>query len=260
MPNDERRIDVKLGGPAVRNGRVPVKLLTKTLDNVQQALVQIGKATIQRDPAQRGPTPDVVQRQCELFLVETKPGSLNAVLELPPQEGLLFPEADVGLTSLGDLRDILDGVVADDPQRVERALPDPEYRKRIVSLVTGMMPSTGADYELQMKIGAAPAPLSLVRPEKARIRAFMATPEPVEPPPTQEAMIDARCRARLTEEGTLENIIEVYDFDVVDAERVWSYRPDEVEWQGRKFRLRHQLACGIDLEEGLWVVNYEPVG
>ena len=259
MGNSERRIFVKLGGPATKAGRVSVGLLTKTLGNIQQTLFQIGKFELEKDPSKRSPATEI-QRACELFLVEAKPGSLEATLELPSREATLFPMRDLGKVALGHLNEVIEGITSDSPQQLKRTLPNPRYRKRVVEILSGVMPPEGADYNLQIRVGPVATPTILTRPPRDRLKELVGVVEEPTPELAHEATIQARCRAKVTEEGELEDILEVLDFDLIDIEDLRPYRPDEIVWGERIFFLHGQIACGIEIEEGLWIIEYEPLG
>lgn len=55
-------MEIKLQGQAVREGRVSVRLLTRTLSSVQNTVYQLGSLRLKRDPAARGRLPEAVER------------------------------------------------------------------------------------------------------------------------------------------------------------------------------------------------------
>src|SRR3989304_5792611 len=85
-----RKIEVTLAGDAVHDGRVSVSVFAKTLQSIQEIVFQITGARLK--PDMKGPSPAVIKEKCELFLVRTEPGSINAVLELPEKQPTLFPD------------------------------------------------------------------------------------------------------------------------------------------------------------------------
>ena len=147
MTDKEREITFTLSGQAVYESKVSVALFTKTLQAIQQGLVQIGKAKIEHEISRPGPSPSIVRTQCELFLIRTEPGTLSATLELPPQEDPLFPEfkKDIGQEALNDMRVVVDSIINNNPQELRIAIPDSEYRYRILTTVSQALPRKGAD-------------------------------------------------------------------------------------------------------------------
>lgn len=265
MSDPRRQITVTLSGQAVRDGRVSVGLLTKTLQSMQQALFQIGKAKVEREASRRGPAPTLVQRQCELFFTGTRVGSLTATLELPPPESSLFPEfqQDVGEEALRDLRVVIEGIAADNPEPIRGAIPDARHRSRVVSTVSSVLPRQGADYNLAVQVGDFPCFPQVLRPPRERLRALIGLAEVTEAElPPEEVLIDAVCRARLRQDMELSprDITAVIEYERIEAPDLRPYRLVQVEWGSRRLELRHEIACSVSREGDLYVLEYEPLG
>ena len=265
MGEAKRQITITLSGPAVRNGKVSVGLLAKSLQAFQQALLQIGKEKVDHDASRRGPPPTLVQRQCELFFAEARPGSLETTLELPSPEASLFPEwgQDIGEEALQDLRAVVDSVVHDDPERIRQAIPDSRYRYRVLNTVSAALPREGADYNLSLRVGDSPAFSQVLRPPRERLRALAEVSEVTEEEvPPEEVLVDAVCRAKVRPEAELRprDITAVIQWEPIEAPDLRPYRPMEVSWGGRRLVLRHEIACGVSREDDLHIVEYEPLG
>jgi hypothetical protein len=264
MSDPRRQITLTLSGQAVRDGKVSVRLLSRKLEATQQALWQIGRAKIENDPSRRGPPPTLVQRQCELFFSGARPGSLAATLELPPPEASLFPgfAEDVGEEALQDLRAVIKGVIADDAGEVGRVIPNTLYRKRVLTTISILLPPQGSDYDLTLQVGEEPPFSGIVRPTHERLRALSAIPEAIDvelPPEETWVQVVARARVRPDAELRPRDIVDVVEWEQIEAPELRPYRASELSWGGRRIRLRHEIACGVSQEDGLYVIEYEPL-
>lgn len=260
--NSKRILQISLSGEAVLDGRVSVSLFTNTLRAVQDVVIQVAKSRLQKDPAKTGPTPSVIRRECELFLVRTESGSLHAYLELPEKEATLFPHLpDFGESVLEDTKNILDSIGDANEKKLHSIIPNAAYRARIVSNVARIAPAEDSDYRLQYRTPDQP-PRALVRPPKdvaARLVALPSVHPEKEKPAARRTFVEAKGLAEVSE-GNITKWIETYDMVELelDFERAW--RPREINVERRLFRLTHPIACAIEKQEGLFVSEYEPLG
>jgi len=260
MADSRRRLQIRLTGEGVRQGRVPVQLFARKLQCLQESILQIalGKQSRERDISRGGRRPAFLERQCELFLVETVPGSFLARLELAPPEPTLFEGIpDLGEAALADLRRTLGAIEAQDAGVLESVLPDPSLRRIVLRTVANVLHAKGDDYAVELAIGDTPPIAGLVRPGR-ELLSQLAGPAPVSAKPSREiqlALIHARCLARFDEAGK-PAIQEIIDWDFVDSH---PYRPAQVGWGERRFVLQHELACAVTVEGNAWTVIYEPL-
>ena len=260
--NSKRTLEIVLSGEAVLDGRVSVSLFTNTLRAVQDVVIQVAKSRLQKDPAKRGPSPSVIRRECELFLVRTEPSSLHAYLELPEKEATLFPDLpDFGESVFEDTKNMLDSIGDGDERKLHSIIPNAAYRARIVNNVARIAPCEDSDYHLEYKTPNQP-PRALVRPPKAvaaRLVALPSMPPEKEEPTGRRRFVEAKGLAEICE-GNITKWIETYDMVELelDFERAW--RPREIKAERRLFRLTHPIACAIEKQERLFVSEYEPLG
>ncbi len=262
MNNSRRRLEIVLSGSAVVDGRVSVVLFTKTIQSVQETLIQLAKSRSQEDPAKKGPIPSSILRECELFLVKVKPGSgLHALMELPEKQPSLFPNIpDFAESALEDTKNSLIAIANQDSEKLRKVIPNPIYRHRVVNKVAKIAPGIDSDYHLEVRTQNEP-PIVLVRPSKEAIIRLEALP------PTQEkklgprrTLVDARGLAEI-DKGNITKWIETYDMAELEFDFEHAWRPHEIKAKGKLFILAHPIACVIVEEhKELLVSEFEPLG
>ncbi|MDZ4164387.1 MAG: hypothetical protein U1C55_04600 [Smithellaceae bacterium] len=244
-----RKIEVTLAGDAVRNGRVSVSLFAKTLQSVQEIVFQIAGARLKRE--MRGPVPAIIKAKCELFLIKTEHGSLNAVLELPGKEATLFPdEADFSEDIIEDTQQAIDAFLDVDTVKLEQILPHPSLRRRVISRICTIAPADGSDYSLSFRFNGGPQKM-LVRPPSGVIKKLEALPDTFEKiaEPTIK-FVEAKGMAQM-EHGDIKKWVETHEVSELnlDPEHVW--RPQKIKAKGNTFHLVHPIACVIEKQDDL---------
>lgn len=255
----DRSIVVKLEGEAIKDGRVSVRLLTKTLGNLQATVFQLANARLERDPATRGRPPQRIERECELFLVDIQRSSITATLELPPKEASLFEDLpDFGSQLLTDVRDVAESLVTGNQQLLKKTVPEPAYRKRVVQNMVQVIPAESADYRLSLGFGSS-SPQRVVRPERGAVPELADIPDQRELYP-EEVLVDAKCIVRLSEDGAMNRLVSVVDYEVIEEQDLRPFRPQTLRWKDQEFILSHEIACSVTKEDHLVVLEYEPLG
>lgn len=260
MSGADRSIRVTLEGEAVSDGRVSVRLLTKTLQAIQDVALQLGKARLARDPSTRGRAPAIVERECELFLTEATPGSLHATLQLPNQEASLFPAlVQFSEAVLTDVKDVVEGIADDRPEMLQKVVPDYYFRERIIKILAGCSPSADSDYRLSIGIGAQQRAVPIVRPDAARLSRLVGTaPAPTKQGKQKEAVFEGTFLATLKDDGSPLKVLSVINYEPVE-EDTRPFRTAEIVHEGRCFKLRHEIACRVGKQDHLLVLEYEPL-
>ncbi|MHB0886088.1 MAG: hypothetical protein ACYC6V_10330 [Bacillota bacterium] len=253
----DRSIVVKLVGEAIKDGRVSVRLLTKTLGNLQATVFQLANARLERDPSTRGRPPQRIERECELFLADIQSGSITATLELPPREASLFEDLpDFGSQLLSDVKDVAESLATGDRKLLNETVPQPSYRRRVVQNMLQVIPAESADYRLSLGFGGAP-PKKVARPDGGAVAelADVAEPRPLYP---EEVLVDAKCIVKLSEEGA--KLVSMLDYEVIEEQDLRPFRPVTLRWKNQEYVLNHEIACSVTKEDHLVVVEYEPLG
>jgi hypothetical protein len=101
------RLEIKVEGPKVGQARLSAGDFAEIVRRTQQALKRIGQVLYGQQSNVQGRKPKDIEQQCELFMVEWRPGSAIAALELaaPPAQQNLF-----GFVGEESLKAFLDGM------------------------------------------------------------------------------------------------------------------------------------------------------
>jgi len=260
MATTRRQIRLRLEGDELKGGRVSVQRLSKTLRGFQEALLHIAMSRIVPDKHRPRTSISSVKQQCELFLAHANLGSFDATLELPARAATLFPDVqDFAEESLSDLAEVVTGMATNRPDIVQQAVRDPSSRARVIRAVARAIPEARAGYALRVAI-ASSHELTLRRPSGKQLKAFVGEQPLPEAELPYEATIAAHCRARFSSDGEVQEVVEVFDYDLVDADPFLPYQPSQLSWMDRTFALVQPIHCSVHKEEGLWVIAYDPLG
>lgn len=260
MSEEKRAIIIKLITKDIKKGRISVSLLSNTLKAFQQAVYQLGKSRIEKEPSIPGPYPSVLKRELELFFIKAEPGSLTATLEFPKKEATLFPDfPDFGDQMTENMHNVIRGIKENKAEIIQKYIPNPEYRKRILNELTPIIPQRKTDYEISFKFGSRPAISKIERPTDDQISTLIGPIKEIKKEKPTEAVIQARCLARFKEDGHLEKIINVLNYELFEEMDLRPYRTSEIEWLNRKFVLSREIACDVRKEDSIIVIEYEPL-
>lgn len=247
----KRQIAITLAGEAIQDGRVSVLLFTKTLQAIQDVIYQIADSRIRKDLKTEIIKSSKIKKECELFLVETLPGSLRAVMELPPKPPSLFPEMlDFSDYVVAETHEALDAIKEGDEKKLKHILPDLNLRQRLIRKIENIAPAEGADYSLSFSFSGRPQ-IQLLRPSKDVIERLIAMPSLKEEKEKDIRFIEAKGLAQM-EHGNIKRWIETYSIREVselplDLERVW--RTHEIKAKGKVFHLIQDIACVIEKQD-----------
>ncbi len=130
-------------------GPVMLPTLVRTLEALQTVLLQIGDmlAAMEARPAEARPSEGrfskAIHAACELRIADLRFGSAETLLELPPPEPTLFPDApDLGLQALDVTRALTAELTSGaDWQRVHQLLPADAYRDLVLRSYRGLCPT-----------------------------------------------------------------------------------------------------------------------
>ena len=260
MGKEKRTIIIKLITKSLKTGSVPVSLLSATLKGIQQVFYQFGNSRIEREPSIPGRYPSMLKRELELFFIKAEPGSLIATLKLPKKEATLFPDfPDFAEQISKDIYNVIYGIKNDKAEIIQKYIPNPEYRKRILYELTPIVPQRKADYEISFKFGDCPLISKVERPSDEQIRTYVGPYEEVKKEKPMEAVIHARCLARLKEDGQLDKILNVINYELFEEMDLRPYRTKEIQWLNRKFILSKEIACDVRKEDSIIIIEYEPL-
>jgi len=259
MEKQDRSIRIHIATKHTKEKRVPLVLLADVFLNIQRASYLIGNYRIQRNPSTTGRYADSIRRELELFIVRAEPGSVAATIEFPNKEASLFPDfPDFAEKILEDLNNITVGIKQKSKSLVHKAIGIPQYRKKIVSLLTDIMPREGADYGISFQYGGHPAVETVEHPGADCIYELVGkVPEAAAKP--HDAVIQARCLARIADDGKIKRVLDVLEYELFEELDMRPYRVQEIEWEHRVFVLNKEIACGVRKEEAIIIIEYEPL-
>ncbi|MCX5854986.1 MAG: hypothetical protein NTZ24_10565 [Deltaproteobacteria bacterium] len=256
----KRKIEITLAGEAVQGGRVSVSLLAKILQSVQDVIYQIAGSNIRKDSKLKDIKSSIIKKECELFLVETKPGSLHAVMELPEKVATLFPELpDFSDFVMADTRETFYAIADRDDKKLKEIIPYPDIRQRVIGSIVNIAPAEGSDYQLEVSFDGEPQK-PLTRPPKDTIAKLIDMPHvPLEVKEPEIKFVEAKGLAQM-EQGIIKKWIEYYEIAELplDMEHVW--RTPVIKAKGKMFNLVHPIACVIEKQEDHFVIDDEGLG
>lgn len=259
MDRQSRDIIIYISTKHTEHSRVPLVLLAEVFLNLQQASYLIGNYRIQRDPSLPGRYVDSVKRELELFIVRAKPGSVSATIAFPAKEATLFPDyPDFAERILEDLNNLTRGIKLKSKALVQKTIDIPQYRKKVIALLSNVMPKEGSDYSISFQYGSHPAVESLEHPGPDCIYELVGMVPEVEVKP-HEAVIQAKCLASIADDGKVKKILDVLDYVLFEELDMRPYRVQEIEWENRVFVLSKEIACSVRKEEAIVILEYEPL-
>ncbi|MBC7349635.1 MAG: hypothetical protein H5U05_06650 [Candidatus Aminicenantes bacterium] len=259
MNNEKRRIEIRFATKHLKDRRVSLMLTADIFMNLQRAVYMAGNNRIKRDPSIHGRYLESIRRELELFFIRAEPGSLTAIIEFPDKSATLFPDfPDFAEQVLDDLNKITCGIKEKNKDIIHNILQDPGHREKIIKLMSSIIPKKDSDYDLAIRFGSNPTIKSIEYPSTEFITEVIGETKVAIKEPL-EAIIQARCRAQMTEEGKIGKIIDVLDFELFEERDLRPYRTEAIEWKSRIFELNHEIACDVKKEAALVIIEYEPL-
>lgn len=296
----ERQITLRLTGPEVDDGRVPLTVLSVKLDALQKSVYNVAAATSGTLSA-RGRWTNEIRERCELSLVQVKAGSLELLVEVPPDPQMSMPHRTrLGTDGLRDFVKLTEAVVAADSSAIRKILPDYGARLRALKSLETLCPEPDADYsvEVSRRNGSPPARLETATRQYLRETSWAGAGE--EDFDTQAitgrlVMIrvggrdqiailsnqrEIRCSYPSELEGVISQLVagslvevtgvarldsqgivqEISEVFSVDTAVLLPFRIKKFSWDNRRFILKRTVSCQPDFRNGLWVYECERLG
>ena len=298
MVTDDRTLIIHIDVEPVQGGLVPVLLLARKLDAAQHLLLNIG-ATL-RGGGRRGPWKGEVLEACELMLVELHAGSLRVVTRVTEPPPVLLPDFDIGTEALQRMAETLRAVSERDRATVETFFPDYGQRARVLNSALPLLPEEEAEYgiaietsvgEVCMRADQRAYLLQLAHEELAegpdeaiatitgklylvqvatgerqigllvhnrRVKCYYSAEyEDAIRELVPGSIVEVEGRATLDERGNIGQVEEVFEARPVELMPQYVTR---IIYDQRRFRLTSRIAIAVDLRDGLWIHEYEPLG
>lgn len=260
---DKRIIKIKFDGPAIKDGRISLNLLARSFKRIQETAYQIGEMELKKYSIPENEIKSKIRTECELFLINTAPGSLTATLEFPDKEATLFPDMpDFADTVLNDFKGLVAGIVNNEKEIIEKYIPDPNYRYSILTKLIPIIPKENSDYNVALSFSNEEPFSNVVRPSKESVLEYIGKVEQGIKEEVEEYAI-ARCKIKYKKDEPIDSehakIIEVINLEINNEVDLRPYRINEIVWQNKKLILNHEVACAVEREGDLVVIKYEPL-
>lgn len=265
MNKQDRHFTLKLANKELKNGKVSVRLLTKTLHNLQKAVYDLGNSRVNREVVIKGRHPSVVERSCELFLIKAEPGSITATLAFPPKEYDLASELpDLSDNVMSDLKEIFSIIEKRDRNKLVDTIKDQGWRKKVLTSLYKVIPSEKDDYSLMIRFNDKEPFRTYKRPSDEEMALLIGDMLPVDYSVTkglpevtveEETDIKAYCKAKISDDGEV-TVTKVIDYELLDTR---PYRADTIIWGNEMFMLRNEIACSFKIENDYYVIEYGPL-
>jgi len=256
-------VNLKIERTTPASPRTSLRVLAQVLASVQRTAHDLGRQRAARDPRFSGHSQADIERECELFVTELRYGSFEATLDVAEPAPGLFPEyghPTLGQVVVDDLDRVAEALAMESEERVRQVLPDARWRKRVLEMLARSLPARSDEYRVMWGSGGL---RPLHRPTREAVLALTGLPEGeflVRERADDDVLVEGTCVARLGKDGRPVTVREWLDFSVVLQEDTRPYRTDHLTWGNRLFRLAHEIACSVAVEDHLIVVQYEPLG
>jgi len=260
MSENKRSVTIEIFSKDTKKKKVSISILSNTLISIQQTVYQLGKSKVERDPSLRGPYPSFIKRELELFIDNAKTGSICATLTFPEKEATLFPDfPDFAEQIIQDFHKIIKGIKNQNKEVIHKSIPNPKYRKRIIETITPILPTKTSEYNIAFQFGNNPRIERIERPNNEQLINLIGKYEEEIREEVEEAVINARCLARIKPDGQIEKILDIINYELFEELDLRPYRTNKIEWLNRIFLLSKEIACNIKKEDSLIILEYEPL-
>jgi hypothetical protein len=146
MSNPKKFITMTIDAPSEEGGFIPLKVLSKKFDTLQNILFNIAEIQSGEPAAYRGNRSRQIRSACMLLFSETRKGSLTIIAELPPHQETehinTAPDElkNIGIRALNGLKQAARAVVSGDLRKIAEVLPDSAGRVRFLKSLEGLCP------------------------------------------------------------------------------------------------------------------------
>ena len=154
MKSEERKIVLKLSGPATEDAKVSLSVLASKLDALQRSFYNVASAVLEGPLGRRGRWSSHVVSTCELLFSSSAYGSPLEVVSMiaEPEPTLLGVETQAE-KALDDFRKVMQGIDQENPELVAQVLPDSPSRLRAIRSIQMLCPGVEDDYSVEVGNG-----------------------------------------------------------------------------------------------------------
>lgn len=143
-------------------------------------------------------------------------------------------------------------------------IKDQVWRKKVLANLYAVIPSEKDDYDLMIKFDDSESFRTYKRPSDEEMASLIDDIVPVDytetkgqPEATVEEETDIRtyCKAKISDDGEV-TVTKVVDYELLDTR---PYRADAIVWGNEMFMLKNEIACSFRIENGYYIIEYEPL-
>jgi len=139
---------VSVGGGLVAVGAAPLDLVHRKMDEVKNLFYRTVEMFLNLPARHRGVPSRSVREQFRPWLIQAPPGSYQFAIRVEkPKQMSLFPDASPEVEHVTrKLLEVIDAASHEDPQAIEQAVPDPDYRDCFLKQTRNLAP-TGKTFD-----------------------------------------------------------------------------------------------------------------
>lgn len=148
---DGRHFDLRYsGGQADVDGSVPAPVLFKALEGLQRLVHLLAMRREGRELNKRARPSSDIQRRYSLLCLPPREGSYISPMMIGGVKGDLLADADQEEIS-SELTRVLEAASSGDAELLDRAIPDPTYRRFMFEALEALVPPEQTGLELQVR-------------------------------------------------------------------------------------------------------------
>lgn len=242
-------------------GPPSVKVLTKSLAGLQDLANDLGKAHAALDPSFARESDVEIQRQCELFVMGLRYGSVEITVGTGAPPGELWPDRAkpfLGPKVEADLGSFIDAMEAGDEAKLEEIVPDPMRRAKAAKDLITAIPAPESGHAVSWAHGDR-APQRFRPPTQSFLTKLISVPAAaLAGVVLSQSVISGTCVATL-KDGRPEHVSQWLTYEVIGNEDARPYVIDKVIWGGQQYVLDHGIECTVTRDEPLTIIEYEPL-
>jgi hypothetical protein len=148
---EDRRFDLRFtGGLVEQTGAIPASVLAQSLEGLQRLVHLIGMRNEGRELNKRArPSRDIQQRYAIMCRVPEKGSYIEPIEIGGAGSQLLDPVAALAATK--NLRDFFAAVSSQDENTLDRAIPDPTYRRFMLDAFANFLPADESQVQVEVR-------------------------------------------------------------------------------------------------------------
>jgi len=170
-----RRFQIKIDGPPVKDGQISFDLLGRVLKGVQETIYYLALSDLQYDYRQRIRIPQNVKESCSIYRVVEDKGSYCLTAEIATRQQVGDID-DLGLAAKQKYLEVVHCLKNETTEALNNIIPDSNYRRKVLRSFSAYCPKSGDKWNLG--IGDFDKPLMMLVPGiRKSIRSALIKPD-----------------------------------------------------------------------------------